>query len=351
MASDSDGPIQWDTLTTVQGVTNWLLKKGSQFNIFGRKSTFQARVLTTPRRLTAEESAAVGQGKSGAGFHYMAMVRIIDPRMAHENYLDDPCELATSDPVRATHLRCLHTRIVIPPPRGGEHMPEVNDIVDIVLEPAGHGSAPYNLQTAQSLKVINRPPAAENVINVECTPLDAVFNSAQVTFLGTPAPTGEGAGLVGLTLDDGICDEPSPEFYLTHPLQTDVHAISSPYGRRTDPFSGGHAGHNGTDLAAPSGTPIYATHDGEISRVAFQRSGAGHYVNVKNEDGWETKYFHMISQSPKKVGDIVKAGDLIGYVGSTGASTGPHLHIELWKGGTSYDPVSYIKTIEKCATT
>jgi murein DD-endopeptidase MepM/ murein hydrolase activator NlpD len=98
--------------------------------------------------------------------------------------------------------------------------------------------------------------------------------------------------------------------------------------------------HKGVDLAAPKGTPIYATRSGYVN-VATYHSTAGNYVTINHRDGFTSVYMHMTHYvvSP---GQEVKAGQLIGYVGSTGRSTGPHLHFGIHYKGEYVNPMDYI---------
>ena len=97
--------------------------------------------------------------------------------------------------------------------------------------------------------------------------------------------------------------------------------------------------HTGTDFAAHTGTPIYATGDGTV-KLSGREGGYGNVVVINHGYGYETLYAHM-SKVKAKRGQKVKRGDIIGYVGSTGLSTGPHLHYEIHKDGKPIDPVSY----------
>ena len=116
--------------------------------------------------------------------------------------------------------------------------------------------------------------------------------------------------------------------------------ISSPYGYRIHPVYGGYRFHHGIDLAAPKGTPIYASRGGTVTRATYD-SSSGYYVTINHGDGFSSSYLHMTHYVVKK-GDTVKAGQLIGYVGSTGASTGPHLHFAVYYNGTSQNPAAYL---------
>jgi len=117
--------------------------------------------------------------------------------------------------------------------------------------------------------------------------------------------------------------------------------VSSAYGWRTHPVYGYKKFHYGIDLAANSGTPIVATRDGTVT-VAKYSSSAGYYVTLDHGDGFSSQYMHMTHYIVKK-GQKVKAGEVIGYVGSTGASTGPHLHFSILYKGSHVNPANYIK--------
>ena len=125
--------------------------------------------------------------------------------------------------------------------------------------------------------------------------------------------------------------------------------ISSEYGWRKNPVSGVNKLHAGIDFAAPAGTPIYAAASGYVQVAGWSSGGYGNYVIIyhgKMSDGtaYSTLYGHMRSVATT-AGKYVKQGELIGYVGSTGNSTGNHLHLEVWKGGSkanAVNPRSYI---------
>ena len=116
--------------------------------------------------------------------------------------------------------------------------------------------------------------------------------------------------------------------------------FSSPFGYRVHPVYGDLRMHYGVDLAAPQGTPIYATRGGRVSLATYD-SSSGYYVSVNHLDGFVSKYLHMTHYvvSP---GQYVAAGQLLGYCGSTGASTGPHLHFGIYYNGTAVNPANYI---------
>lgn len=117
-------------------------------------------------------------------------------------------------------------------------------------------------------------------------------------------------------------------------------ALTSGFGMRTHPVLGGRRAHTGIDLAAPTGTPVYATADGVVSRADWY-SSYGLYISVEHGASMQTRYAHL-SRLAVAAGDNVKKGDLIGYVGSTGRSTGPHLHYEVRVDGVAVNPIPYM---------
>ena len=116
--------------------------------------------------------------------------------------------------------------------------------------------------------------------------------------------------------------------------------VSSPFGYRTHPVTGEWKMHKGVDLVASKGTPIYASRSGYVT-IATYESTAGNYVTINHQDGYSSIYMHM-THDVVSVGEYVKAGELIGYVGSTGRSTGPHLHFGITYNGTYVNPMNYI---------
>ena len=114
----------------------------------------------------------------------------------------------------------------------------------------------------------------------------------------------------------------------------------SGFGYRTDPFTKARKMHEGMDFTAKTGTPIYATGDGVVERADNTASGFGNHIMIRHGFGYETLYAHL-SRYKCRTGQRIKRGDIIGYVGSTGRSEGPHLHYEVHKNGKIVNPLNF----------
>lgn len=123
-------------------------------------------------------------------------------------------------------------------------------------------------------------------------------------------------------------------------MPVDDARLTSGFGMRIHPVRGGRRPHKGVDLAAPTGTPVYATADGIVSLARAGR-GYGLYIKIDHGAELETRYAHL-SRLAVAAGDNVEKGEIIGYVGSTGWSTGPHLHYEVRVDGVAVDPIPYM---------
>lgn len=124
------------------------------------------------------------------------------------------------------------------------------------------------------------------------------------------------------------------------PIQNkDLSRVASGYGMRVHPILKYRKMHNGMDFTASPGTPIYATGDGKVTKAGLG-SGYGKMVIIEHGFGYKTYYAHM-SKYNTKAGRTVKRGEVIGYVGNTGLSSGPHLHYEVWKNGRVLNPVNF----------
>jgi murein DD-endopeptidase MepM/ murein hydrolase activator NlpD len=137
--------------------------------------------------------------------------------------------------------------------------------------------------------------------------------------------------------------------FLKSPLE--FSRISSGFAGRVHPITGAWKQHKGIDFAAPPGTPIRASGDGVIDSIGFNSGGYGNMIVLKHWANYSTAYGHMSGFAANlRRGQKVRQGDVIGYVGTTGWSTGPHLHYEFRVAGEARDPMS-LKTVAQAPLT
>lgn len=122
------------------------------------------------------------------------------------------------------------------------------------------------------------------------------------------------------------------------PIDRGSFTVSSEFGLRKNPFSGDMKNHNGIDLAAPEGTPVYAIKDGAVYITIENDPTFGNYIILTHDTGKMTSVYAHLSDILVDQYQSVRKGDIIGYVGQTGMATGPHLHFEIRKGGKAEDP-------------
>ncbi|VDH17049.1 Murein hydrolase activator NlpD precursor [Algoriella xinjiangensis] len=183
----------------------------------------------------------------------------------------------------------------------------------------------YDMRVSENIDSVNKEIdnyTAEDVekliekIEIESKSLDEVFRSAGV----------KDANLSSMPVLKPVADK-----YVSR--------LASGYGSRFHPILKVNKMHKGLDFVASTGTPIYATGDGAV-KVSEFNSGYGNMVVLKHGNGYESLYAHM-SRAKVRSGQKVKRGDVIGYVGTTGLSTGAHLHYEIHKNGEPVDPIMY----------
>lgn len=138
----------------------------------------------------------------------------------------------------------------------------------------------------------------------------------------------------------GTAGDPNYVAGLTWLVPISYTHFTSPFGWRVHPVYGDWRFHYGVDLSAPTGTPIVASRSGKVTQASYD-SSSGYHVYINHGDGFVTRYLHMTHYivSP---GQYVNAGQVIGYCGSTGASTGPHLHFSVYYNGQAVNPANYI---------
>ena len=140
-------------------------------------------------------------------------------------------------------------------------------------------------------------------------------------------------------LQDGVIAIPSDK-----PVRTEV-TFTSGFGVRSDPFRSGSAMHPGIDLAGKYGTPVYATADGTVARAGWNSGGYGNLIELDHGRGISTRYGHL-SAILVHEGDHITRGQLIGRMGSTGRSTGNHLHYEVRIDGRAVNPIPFMKSTD-----
>jgi murein DD-endopeptidase MepM/ murein hydrolase activator NlpD len=127
------------------------------------------------------------------------------------------------------------------------------------------------------------------------------------------------------------------------PIRGGMGHFTTYFGMSPDPFTGAPHMHTGIDISTyRAGDPIVATADGQIALIAYEPNGFGNYVVIRHQHGFYTRYAHMLSFRVE-AGQQVKQGEVIGYIGSTGRSTGPHLHYEVHIGSDVVDPYKYLR--------
>jgi murein DD-endopeptidase MepM/ murein hydrolase activator NlpD len=135
------------------------------------------------------------------------------------------------------------------------------------------------------------------------------------------------------------------------PIKGGIGHISMFFGQNENPFTGQYYIHKGIDLSTyRQGDPIVATADGQVVTVDYEGAGFGNYVIIKHKHGFYTRYAHM-QQSRVTTGQRVQQGEVIGYIGNTGLSTGPHLHYEVHIGSDVVDPFKYLNIRSSIAKT
>ena len=146
----------------------------------------------------------------------------------------------------------------------------------------------------------------------------------------------------GAKLSESVIEKAMGEKFIS-PLKAKWYATSA-YGSRIDPISKVRKNHTGVDMACPTGTPIYAAMSGTVSTSGWSNV-YGYYVIIKHKDNYQTLYGHMSKIIAQK-GAKVSQGEKIGLVGSTGYSTGPHLHFTVYKNGALVNPVSVVSALK-----
>lgn len=170
-----------------------------------------------------------------------------------------------------------------------------------------------------------------------------VVSAAYATTLISPRPAAPPPAYVKVVAEAPPAPPPpppEPDFAFGEPVAG--HQVNSPFGLRRMPWESHGRLHRGVDIAAPSGTPVRAVEDGVIVRSGTSAS-YGRFVEVKHDGGLTSFYAHLGRiERGAKAGATVSGGAVIGRIGSSGVSTGPHLHFEIRRGETPLNPVAFI---------
>ena len=198
-------------------------------------------------------------------------------------------------------------------------IPSMNGVLYTVVngDSLGRISKKYNVSQVD-IEDVN------NLVSAELTPGQQLF-------------------IPGAKLPDSVIEKAMGEKFMS-PIKAKWY-LSSPYGSRIDPISNVRKNHTGVDMACPTGTPIYASMSGTVSTSGWSNV-YGYYVIIKHKDNYQTLYGHMSKILVQK-GARVSQGDRIGLVGSTGYSTGPHLHFTVYKNGGLINPTSVVPSLKK----
>lgn len=182
----------------------------------------------------------------------------------------------------------------------------------------------------QYMEKMREAEEADNALMAEIAQLEKEYSAAKAAEEAAARPQ----------VSPGQTPPPTVTAGITWVVPCAYIIVSSPYGYRTHPVYGGGSFHDGIDLANYSGTPIVATRSGTVT-IARYSSSAGYYVSINHGDGFNSVYMHMTHYIVNP-GQEVTAGQIIGYMGSTGCSTGPHLHFGISYNGVSQNPAAYI---------
>ena len=203
-----------------------------------------------------------------------------------------------------------------------------------IATPAAANSAAANADVAAPLRAAQAARPSPQGGDEEFNRLFTGWKSADNGTFAMPAASPIGTSLAAPSYRPTTVSIPSR-------MPVNSATMTSGFGLRWHPVIGGRRQHKGVDLAQPIGTPVYATADGVISK-AERFSSYGLFISVEHGGNIQTRYGHL-SRLNVAAGQVVHKGDLIGYVGSTGRSTGPHLHYEVRIAGVAVNPIPYMQ--------
>jgi len=187
------------------------------------------------------------------------------------------------------------------------------------------GQSPHSYQASGLMFLAGLAMATAPLTPVETLTLEPEALPTLAPVLAEPRP-------IGPLTRDIVFNQPVPG-----------HAVNSEFGMRRLGGQPGQRMHKGVDIAAPQGTPVLAVAEGRVLRTGNQPSGYGRFVELRHPNGMTSLYAHL-SRTDVRTGQTITAEQQIGQVGSTGFSTGPHLHLEIKRNGTQVNPARVIGT-------
>lgn len=218
----------------------------------------------------------------------------------------------------------------------------------IVPKIYGHvNSSTLNMRSEDSASsaITGRLKFRERVEIIYQSDKSETINKMHAPWLLVCRDNGDEGWVFGAYVSDYIPPEPDKESGRTewNMIIPASGKLTSRFGKRVDPVTRRRQTfHKGIDIAAPAGTPVYAAGDGIVSTAGFVKNGYGNLIIIRHADDIASYYGHLSAISVRS-GRVINKGDLIGRVGSTGRSTGPHLHFEVRRGDRALDPESFIR--------
>lgn len=279
------------------------------------------------------ESKSIGEFLNNA--EYIAQISDYDRQMLKEfqQTVQDVDDQKTALEGEKTELESLQTQLESKQNEVTTLISEKSDLIGDLETAIGENAAKLQaLQeaAAEQARMQQEAAAAANRGNSSSSSSSSSSNSgSNSSSSGSNSGSSSSAGASITPSGNGKLSNPCPSAY-----------ISSEFGGRTSPGGIGSTNHKGRDYAAASGSPIYASASGTVTTVSYN-SARGNYVVVNHSNGLSTLYQHC-SAIYVSAGQSVSAGQNIAAVGTTGASTGPHLHFEVWVNGTPVDPRLYL---------
>ena len=341
-------------------------------NVFQNKTSFRVIVLTVPERISSdiENPGVIRADPNGNSLIFKG--RIEDTNMSHVSFITNPCDesvLSEDNKETSALLMSLHSNIVL---TNANDIPELSpgDVVVAEIEP-GDNDYLYSLQNMfMTALEIEKSAGGGTSISEAC---ESIISQFGAVFAGeVDIFYGQAGDVEGLGSNNPnpykLAESPeeqckSSDFFIMHPFGADVQSNSGfriedrPDHHGIDLSTWNPENKNATPGTASFGIKVYAVADGVVESVFGGCNGtrspgcngkAGNYIVIDHGNGFKTRYLHLLEDIKVSPRQVVSQGDLIGFVGNSGNSTGAHLHFDVLENGTYVDPNDYIKVKEKC---